>query len=256
MDLNRLKEAVLGNKERVITGLVMVSVLSVILIINNPFLIWLLLGISYLIGIVEVSKLVEIDNNYQSLIIGLITWILLLFVKEPIFIVFLPAIIIISYKAYKNEEMKEVFPFLYPTISMIIFFSLYKEFGIFSVIWLIIAVAFTDTFAYFTGKYIGQTKFSPTSPNKTIEGVAGGVIAGTIFGSLAGLYFVDFYISLIISFLVSFFSVFGDLFESYLKRKAGVKDSGNLFPGHGGILDRLDGYLFGVIILYVGMKMV
>jgi len=46
------------------------------------------------------------------------------------------------------------------------------------------------------------------------------------------------------------------LFESYLKRKAGVKDSGNIFPGHGGILDRLDGYLFGVVILYVGMKLV
>jgi phosphatidate cytidylyltransferase len=62
--------------------------------------------------------------------------------------------------------------------------------------------------------------------------------------------------ALVLSFLVSFFSVFGDLFESYLKRKADLKDSGNIFPGHGGILDRLDGYMFGVIMLYVGMKLV
>ena len=115
-------------------------------------------------------------------------------------------------------------------------------------------VAFTDTFAYISGKYLGKTKFSPTSPNKTIEGVAGGILAGTLFGSIAGIYFNGFGYALVVSFLVSFFSVFGDLFESYLKRRAGVKDSGAIFPGHGGILDRLDGYLFGVIIHYVGMK--
>ena len=69
------------------------------------------------------------------------------------------------------------------------------------------------------------------------------------------LYFNGFLYALVLSFFVSFFSVFGDLFESYLKRKANLKDSGNLFPGHGGVLDRLDGYLFGVIILYVGMSL-
>ena len=139
---------------------------------------------------------------------------------------------------------------------MILFLGLYKDFGIYSVVWLIIVVAFTDTFAYFSGKYLGKTKFSPTSPNKTWEGVAGGIIAGTIFGSVAGLYFNGFLFALTLSFFVSFFSVFGDLFESYLKRGANLKDSGNIFPGHGGVLDRLDGYLFGVVILYIGMKLI
>ena len=256
MDLNRLKEALFGNKERIVTGVALIAVLSVVLVLNNFYLIWAILGGAYLVGLFEVSKLFNIEKKEMILILGILTWLSLLFVKDTILLAFIPAMIMASYKAYKNEEMKDVLPFIYPTIGMIIFFSLYKDFGVFSILWLIIVVAFTDTFAYFSGKYLGKTKFSPTSPNKTLEGVAGGIIAGTIFGSVAGLYFNGFLFALILSFFVSFFSVFGDLFESYLKRKANVKDSGNLFPGHGGILDRLDGYMFGVIILYVGMKMV
>jgi len=256
MDLNRLQDAVFGNKERVFTAIGMILGLVVILVINNFYLIWGVLGVAYIIGLMEVSKLFQIEDNKNILFLGVLTWISLLMVKDVMLIAFLPAMIYASLKAYKNEDMKEVLPFIYPTVGMILFFALYKDFGVFAIIWLIIVVAFTDTFAYFSGKYLGKTKFSPTSPNKTLEGVAGGIIAGTIFGSVAGLYFNGFLFALILSFFVSFFSVFGDLFESYLKRKANVKDSGNLFPGHGGILDRLDGYMFGVIILYVGMKMV
>jgi len=254
--MSNLKEAVFGNKERVVTGIGLIAVLSVILAINNFYLIWAILGISYLVGLWEVNKLFGIDNKVAVLSLGTITWLFTLTTSNIMLIAFIPMIIIASYKAYKNEDMKEVLPFIYPTVSMIIFLALYKDFGILSIVWLIIVVVFTDTFAYFSGKYLGKTKFSPTSPNKTLEGVAGGIIAGTIFGSVAGLYFNGFFYALVLSFLVSFFSVFGDLFESYLKRKADVKDSGNIFPGHGGILDRLDGYLFGVIILYVGMKLV
>jgi len=256
MDFNKLKEAVFGNKERVITGIGLIIGLIIVLVINNIYLIWLLLGVSYIIGLLEVSKLFGIERNKNILFLGIITWLSLLLVNEVSLVAFMPAMIYASYQAYKNEDMKEVLPFIYPTMSMVLFFALYKDFGVFAIIWLIVAVAFTDTFAYFSGKYLGKTKFSPTSPNKTLEGVAGGIIAGTLFGSLAGLYFNGFMYALVVSFLVSFFSVFGDLFESYLKRSAGVKDSGNIFPGHGGILDRLDGYLFGVIILYIGMKLV
>jgi len=256
MDFNKLKEAVFGNKERVVTGLALIAGLIIILIINNIYLIWGVLGVAYIVGLMEVSKLFKIENNKNIILLGVVTWIFLLMVKEVAFVAFVPAMIYASFIAYKNEDMKEVLPFIYPTVGMILFFALYKDFGVFAVIWLIVAVAFTDTFAYFSGKYLGKRKFSPTSPNKTLEGVAGGIIAGTIFGSVAGLYFNGFMYALVLSFLVSFFSVFGDLFESYLKRKADLKDSGNIFPGHGGILDRLDGYMFGVIMLYVGMKLV
>jgi len=254
MDFNRLKEAVFGNKERVFTGIGLILGLVIILAINNFYLIWLVLGVAYIVGLMEVTKLFKIEDNKNIIALGILTWSFLLITKNVVLIAFIPAMLYASYKAYKNEDMKEVLPFIYPTVGMILFFALYKDFGVFAIVWLIVVVAFTDTFAYFSGKYLGKTKFSPTSPNKTLEGVAGGIIAGSVFGSIAGLYFNGFIYALIISFFVSFFSVFGDLFESYLKRKADVKDSGNIFPGHGGILDRLDGYLFGVIILYVGMK--
>ena len=256
MDINKLKQAVFGNKERVFTGIGLIIALSVILAINNFYLMWLILGVAYVVGVWEVTKLFKIENKNLLTALSAVIWGVALIMPHIELLAFLPAMMMASYKAYKNEEMKEVLPFIYPTVSMILFLALYKDFGVFSVVWLIVVVAFTDTFAYFSGKYLGKTKFSPTSPNKTLEGVAGGIIAGTIFGSVAGLYFNGFIYALVLSFFVSFFSVFGDLFESYLKRKADVKDSGNILPGHGGVLDRLDGYLFGVIVLYVGMKLV
>jgi len=254
--MSKVKEAVFGNKQRIVTGIGLILAVVLILAINNFYLMWAILGLAYIIGVYETTKLIKSDDD--NLIIGFsaMVWISTLLINQIELLAFLPALLMASHKVYRNEDIKDTFVFIYPTVSMILFLALYKEFGIFSVLWLILVVSFTDTFAYFTGKSLGKHKFSPTSPNKTLEGVAGGIIAGTIMGSVAGLYFNGFLYALILSFFVSFFSVFGDLFESYLKRKADVKDSGNIFPGHGGILDRLDGYLFGVLILYVGMKLV
>jgi phosphatidate cytidylyltransferase len=64
-----------------------------------------------------------------------------------------------------------------------------------------------------------------------------------------GIYNYSFLLSLVVALLVSTSSIFGDLFESYLKRNANIKDSGNILPGHGGVLDRLDGYLFGAVVM-------
>ena len=113
-----------------------------------------------------------------------------------------------------------------------------------SLLWLLIAVAVTDIGAYFVGKSIGKTPFCPTSPKKTMEGVVGGVLIATVTATFVGTTIVDIEKALLISLLASLASVFGDLFESSLKRQAGVKDSGTILPGHGGVLDRIDGYLF------------
>lgn len=102
-----------------------------------------------------------------------------------------------------------------------------------------------DIGAYFTGKNFGKHKLMPkVSPNKTIEGLAGGVVAAVIF-VLAFCHFTDVDMSVwpiyaIMTMFIALFSAIGDLLESMFKREAGLKDSGSCLPGHGGILDRLD----------------
>jgi len=131
---------------------------------------------------------------------------------------------------------------------------MYEEYGVLALLWLLVVVALTDVGAYAVGKSVGKTPFCETSPNKTMEGVAGGVLVATLGGSFAGLFVVDFTVAFFVSFFVSIASIFGDLFESSLKRAADVKDSGDILPGHGGVLDRIDGYLFGAIVMLVLMR--
>ncbi|PPC82407.1 MAG: phosphatidate cytidylyltransferase [Methylotenera sp.] len=108
----------------------------------------------------------------------------------------------------------------------------------------ICTVSLADSAAYFAGKRFGRHKLAPNiSPGKTWEGVLGAVVAVTIYGSLI-CYYLEFSLWLVVAlWLVVLFSVMGDLVESLMKRHAGLKDSGQLLPGHGGILDRIDGFI-------------
>jgi len=123
-----------------------------------------------------------------------------------------------------------------------------------TLIWLVLIVALTDTAAYFVGKAVGKTPFCEVSPKKTWEGVAGGVVVATLVGTWYGVSFVEPALAFVISLVVAFTSIFGDLFESYLKRNAGVKDSGAVLPGHGGVLDRVDGYMFAGIMMVILLR--
>ena len=113
-----------------------------------------------------------------------------------------------------------------------------------------------DTFAFIGGKLLGKTKLRPRiSPNKTREGSASGLIGGTLAGVLLFYYIFPqwpWYATSLCCFLVSISSQVGDLFESLVKRYSGVKDSGKIMPGHGGVLDRIDGVLFAAPVLYFG----
>lgn len=132
-------------------------------------------------------------------------------------------------------------------------FEGYSHAGISMVLFLILVIWATDIGAYFTGKRFGRLKLAPTiSPGKTWEGLAGGMLAAAIVGAACSP-FTPFPPSIgacaFWGALLAIIAQCGDLFESWVKRRAGVKDSGNLLPGHGGLLDRVDGLIFTTPIL-------
>jgi phosphatidate cytidylyltransferase len=242
------------SKERVTTGLVLVATVLLIGLINNFYLMWLFLGVVYILAFKEAMKLFDIHSSsliYFAVGLWLIAAVYPL--SDDLFV--LAGVAYASAVAFNRElSWKNFLPFIYPTAGMLFILSMYQEYGVMSLLWLLIVVAMTDIGAYGVGKSIGKTPFSQTSPNKTIEGVLGGVAVATIAGMFVGLSIVDLGISIIISFVVAVSSIFGDLFESSLKRNAGVKDSGDILPGHGGVLDRIDGYLFGAIVMLVLLR--
>lgn len=119
---------------------------------------------------------------------------------------------------------------------------------------LLLLVMCSDTFAYYIGCTFGRRRLYPSvSPNKSVEGAAGGLL-GAFAGTLAAhfTFFPQLGMGdcLAIAIIVGVMAQLGDLFESLLKRSAGVKDSGTIIPGHGGILDRLDSIIFAAPVLY------
>ena len=117
----------------------------------------------------------------------------------------------------------------------------------------LIATFVGDTCAYFVGRGYGRTKIAPLiSPNKTLEGLAGGIVGATLAFWLAGLYqdWLTGWDALLIGFLVALAAPVGDLFESLVKRDLEVKDTGRAFGAHGGVLDRLDAVIFTVVVGY------
>ena len=127
-------------------------------------------------------------------------------------------------------------------------------------VWLVVITAFgTDICAYFAGVTMGKHKLCPViSPKKTWEGAIGGILGSMILCGLFGLFFMKDSIALclIVGFLGSIISMFGDLTASIFKRKMGIKDYGNLIPGHGGIMDRFDSILFTAPLVYYAVSLI
>ena len=125
--------------------------------------------------------------------------------------------------------------------------------GLLAILFLFAVVWATDIAAYFVGRSLGGPKLAPSiSPGKTqsgaIGGMIGGVVAGVALAAFAGLGNLP--LLAVVAFLLSIVSQIGDLFESWVKRRHGVKDSGTLIPGHGGVMDRVDGLVAAAFALY------
>ena len=134
-------------------------------------------------------------------------------------------------------------------------------------VWLIFISAWgTDTCAYFTGRTMGRRLLCPhLSPSKTVEGAVGGVVGASALAMLYGLAISHFFQYTVYTEILTFglfsaaaavLSIFGDLTASAIKRHAGVKDFGSIFPGHGGVLDRFDSVLFTAPTIYIMMNFI
>ena len=241
---------------RIKTGVILIIAMIIIGYIDSYFVMWLLFGTMLMISISEAKKLFQLHSD-SIYVYSALLWFAAYFYPNPEDLIFIVAIGYASQLAYKKTLDKKMFlPLFYPTASFLFLLSLYSEYGVMTLLWLLVIVASADTGAYFVGKSMGKTKFSETSPNKTIEGVVGGVVIATILGSFFANDNLHIVSAIVVSAIVALSSVFGDLYESYLKREAGIKDSGDILPGHGGILDRTDGYLFGAIVMLVLLRVV
>lgn len=172
-----------------------------------------------------------------------------------------------SFFMWRTEQMEGVAARLAVAVLALVYLAVglsmwswlrHVEFGREFVMLAIVPACLCDTFAFLAGKAFGRHKLAPqVSPNKTKEGFAGALIgsAGGAFLVWAlVLRFVPWYHVLILSVIIWIVSPMGDLVESMIKRSAGVKDSGTVIPGHGGLLDRLDALTFTGVFVYLYVK--
>ena len=252
---------------------VLLSLIFVTLfILGNPvlpvFMIFIFLAVLYEFNIICNSKFVFV-NLINVFVFPLLLLFFLLFEINVIsihlkdnnnyYLIFILLALITNlffYKIYKN-----IINFIMSNLLIISFFSLIKILlipnGLNIFLYLVLVVSVMDIFAHIGGNIFGVKKIAPTISNgKTIQGTLIGLFFSILVSVLIkDLVDIDFLYALILGFTIGLFSFFGDLLESFFKRRIGIKDSGKFIPGHGGFLDRFDGYililpLFNLILIF------
>ncbi|ROH95844.1 phosphatidate cytidylyltransferase [Chryseobacterium daecheongense] len=245
-------------------------------VIQQQYLYYLLITVLMIVGSWECVKIMKFGKGYEKWVVfPVIVVIFYMFSKRyfyhdfyfdfrlnEILALALIAIAVVTLFKYPNElyydSGKLIFTVIYVALPFSFAlglpkYSTYNQTFSLEVLFLFILIWSSDTFAYLAGKFFGKHKMAPKiSPKKTWEGYAGGVILTLVLS-----YFVEKYQPdlrgnwMIVGFLVATFAPLGDLVESQLKRTFGVKDSGNIIPGHGGILDRLDSFIICAPVVYL-----
>jgi phosphatidate cytidylyltransferase len=162
-----------------------------------------------------------------------------------------------DYDGWYNFSLKPI-GFVLVSAAVTAIFALWKV-SPWWLMYLFLLVWGADSGAYFVGRKLGKRKLAPhVSPNKSIEGLIGGVVLSALIIIVVEVCYLDLTVAqhilfLILSIITVFSSVLGDLLESMIKRRAGIKDSGRILPGHGGVLDRIDSLLAAAPVFAAGM---
>jgi phosphatidate cytidylyltransferase len=251
-------------KTRIVSGLLLAPLLVIVYIGGWP----LLIG-SALIGILCIREFfngfrkIGVEPSKTAGYISIIVLYAIISLNLPdryyMLWIFISVLICLLYLFKPNNRQLSDAMATLTGIVYVVFFSAHivlidKVLTSDHLVWLVVLSAFgTDTMAYFTGMMVGKHKLCPTiSPKKTIEGAIGGILGSILLCGLFGYFFTDglFVHCLIIGGLGSIAAQLGDLTASIFKRKMGIKDYGNLIPGHGGVLDRFDSILFSAPLVY------
>jgi phosphatidate cytidylyltransferase len=157
-----------------------------------------------------------------------------------------------------HEVAASLLPALYLGLPLGSLVAIHAEIGRTALLLLLMTVIVSDTAQYYAGRALGRRLLAPDiSPKKTLEGALGGLVFGSLMMAVAGQWWLPMIGPVsrgALGFAVVIVGIVGDLFESLLKRGAGVKDASSLIPGHGGVLDRIDALLFAAPVYYVFVK--
>ncbi|KWW11050.1 MULTISPECIES: phosphatidate cytidylyltransferase [Peribacillus] len=260
-------------KQRIITAVVVAAIFIPLVILGEiPFLLTVYLLAS--IGLYELMKMKNLRVfSFEAILSHLLLWVLLLpeqysafladidYDKVQIFLIgvllFLLYTVVSKNRFTFDDAGFLVISILYLGVGFYYLFETRDSagLGLIYILLTLFTIWATDSGAYFIGKAIGKRKLWPEiSPNKTVEGFIGGVfsamIVGVLFYAFSSLDYTLFQL-LLISLVIGVFGQLGDLVQSAYKRHYGVKDSGKILPGHGGILDRLDSLIFILPILHL-----
>lgn len=256
-------------KERLIGGFI-VGVVTLVVLFCGGLTAAVILAAVSIMAIYEFMKLYKMEQSAFSALNYIATagvYLLLYFGQSQylfpfivLYILVTLSIYVIRFPMYKDYHVeKSIFVFLYATVLLSYVFRVRSmESGAFYFVFILISSWGNDICAYFVGSAIGKHKFSPkVSPNKSVEGFIGGIAGAFILGYLYAIVFrqfIEFSLSPLYSGIIAALgcipAVIGDLAASAIKRDNEIKDYGDLIPGHGGIVDRIDSLLFTAPIIY------
>lgn len=256
-------------KQRIITGVIAAALFLPIVIFGGiPFIVvtYVLatIGLFELLRMKNIKLLSSIGVTGAVLVWGMLareSWLLSLTKVELLLLIVL-CLLVYTVTTKNRVTFDDVSFVLFAALYVGVGFHYFMETrlaGLSLMFYALFIIWATDTGAYFTGRAFGKRKLWPEiSPNKTVEGSIGGIVCALVV-ALIYQWFTDSFTSipllLVMTLVLSVVGQMGDLVESAFKRHYGVKDSGNLLPGHGGILDRFDSLLFMLPILHLFLTM-